>query len=86
MLVPNRQSLDNDEGSLLLSYKHSDNRFHTSDLQSNLLETMYLGYLVGDSLTWADLYLAEFAEFAKKVPSYYEGFPEVILYPFLIRP
>ncbi|VDP05097.1 unnamed protein product [Heligmosomoides polygyrus] len=51
-----------------------------------LLKNSKSGYLVGDSLTWADLYLAEFAEFAKKVPSYYEGFPEVILYPFLIRP
>ncbi|VDP05095.1 unnamed protein product [Heligmosomoides polygyrus] len=34
-------------------------------------------YLVGDSLTWADLYLAEFAEMEKKVPTLYEGFPEV---------
>ncbi|KAL6736883.1 hypothetical protein Aduo_007185 [Ancylostoma duodenale] len=36
------------------------------------------GYLVGDSLTYADLYLAESsAEFAKKFPSTYDGFPEV---------
>ncbi|CAJ0605917.1 unnamed protein product [Cylicocyclus nassatus] len=36
------------------------------------------GYLVGDSLTFADLYLAEHsAEFAKKMPSIYDGFPEI---------
>ncbi|RCN48919.1 glutathione S-transferase protein [Ancylostoma caninum] len=36
------------------------------------------GYLVGDSLTFADLYLAETsAEFAKKFPTIYDGFPEV---------
>ncbi|EPB80177.1 glutathione S-transferase protein [Ancylostoma ceylanicum] len=36
------------------------------------------GYLVGDSLTFADLYLAESSsEFAKKFPSTYDGFPEV---------
>ncbi|KAK5986592.1 GST C-terminal domain-containing protein [Trichostrongylus colubriformis] len=35
------------------------------------------GYLVGESLTWADLYLAEMAEFNKKVPTLYDGFPEV---------
>ncbi|KAL6736887.1 glutathione S-transferase protein [Ancylostoma duodenale] len=36
------------------------------------------GYLVGDSLTYADLYLAETsAEFSKKFPTIYDGFPEV---------
>ncbi|RCN48918.1 glutathione S-transferase protein [Ancylostoma caninum] len=36
------------------------------------------GYLVGDSLTFADLYLAESsAEFAKKIPALYDGFAEV---------
>ncbi|VDP22435.1 unnamed protein product [Heligmosomoides polygyrus] len=40
-------------------------------------ECWALGYLVGDSPTWADLYLAEFAELANKVPSLYDGFPEV---------
>ncbi|EPB80175.1 hypothetical protein ANCCEY_00730 [Ancylostoma ceylanicum] len=36
------------------------------------------GYLVGDSLTFADLYLAETsAEFVKKFPTIYDGFPEV---------
>ncbi|ETN81236.1 hypothetical protein NECAME_17928 [Necator americanus] len=36
------------------------------------------GYLVGDSLTFADLYLAECAsEFAKKTPTIFDGFPEI---------
>ncbi|KHJ81993.1 glutathione S-transferase protein [Oesophagostomum dentatum] len=36
------------------------------------------GYLVGDSLTFADLYLAEASsEFAKKIPTLYDGFPEI---------
>ncbi|VDM68458.1 unnamed protein product [Strongylus vulgaris] len=36
------------------------------------------GYLVGDSLTFADLYLAEyFSEFAKKIPGLFDGFPEM---------
>ncbi|RCN48923.1 glutathione S-transferase protein [Ancylostoma caninum] len=36
------------------------------------------GYLVGDSLTFADLYLAETSsELAKKIPATYDGFPEV---------
>ncbi|KAL6736886.1 glutathione S-transferase protein [Ancylostoma duodenale] len=36
------------------------------------------GYLVGDSLTYADLYLAETSvELAKKFPTIYDGFPEV---------
>ncbi|ETN80925.1 glutathione S-transferase protein [Necator americanus] len=35
-------------------------------------------YLVGDSLTFADLYLAECAsEFAKKTPTIFDGFPEI---------
>ncbi|RCN48921.1 glutathione S-transferase protein [Ancylostoma caninum] len=36
------------------------------------------GYLVGDSLTFADLYVAEIsAEFDKRFPKIYDGFPEV---------
>ncbi|KHJ78385.1 glutathione S-transferase protein [Oesophagostomum dentatum] len=35
------------------------------------------GYLVGDSLTYVDLYLAETSEFAKKVPTLYDAFPEI---------
>ncbi|WKX95180.1 hypothetical protein Q1695_011995 [Nippostrongylus brasiliensis] len=35
------------------------------------------GFLVGDSLTWADLYLAEAAEIGQNVPEFYEGFPEI---------
>ncbi|KAK6056135.1 glutathione S-transferase protein [Cooperia oncophora] len=43
------------------------------------------GYLVGNKLTWADLYLAEMAEFEKKVPELYEGFPEVKAHSEKIR-
>ncbi|PIO71454.1 glutathione S-transferase protein [Teladorsagia circumcincta] len=35
------------------------------------------GYLVGDSLTWADLLLAETATNAQKFPNICDGFPEV---------
>lgn len=62
----------------------------SSTLDTSCPQTSYWrldrsGYLVGDSPTWADLYLAEFAELANKVPSLYDGFPEVIIYLFLIR-
>ncbi|VDO85500.1 unnamed protein product [Heligmosomoides polygyrus] len=43
------------------------------------------GYLVGDSLTWADLVLAEMAEVAKKVPTLYDGFPEAKAHSEKIR-
>ncbi|VDL83413.1 unnamed protein product [Nippostrongylus brasiliensis] len=36
-----------------------------------------IGFLVGDSLTWADLYLANFADLLGKAPTLYDGFPEV---------
>ncbi|ETN78540.1 hypothetical protein NECAME_10313 [Necator americanus] len=36
------------------------------------------GYLINDSLTFVDLYLAEHtSEMVKKVPTLYDGFPEV---------
>ncbi|ETN72205.1 hypothetical protein NECAME_18971 [Necator americanus] len=36
------------------------------------------GYLISDSLTFVDLYLAEHtSEMVKKVPTLYNGFPEV---------
>ncbi|KAK5972282.1 Glutathione S-transferase [Trichostrongylus colubriformis] len=35
------------------------------------------GYLVGDSLTWADLLLAELDTMSEKIPALYEGFPEM---------
>lgn len=44
------------------------------------------GYLIGDSVTWADLYLAEFAEIEKKVPFLYDDFPEVIVCPIFNFP
>ncbi|KHJ90793.1 hypothetical protein OESDEN_09350, partial [Oesophagostomum dentatum] len=45
---------------------------------TKFLKASKSGYLVGDSLTFADLYLAETtSEFVKKVPTLYDGFPEV---------
>ncbi|EPB80176.1 hypothetical protein ANCCEY_00731 [Ancylostoma ceylanicum] len=45
---------------------------------SKFLRESKSGYLVGNSLTFADLYLAEIsAELGKKIPSIYDGFPEV---------
>ncbi|WKX93328.1 hypothetical protein Q1695_010964 [Nippostrongylus brasiliensis] len=35
------------------------------------------GFLVGDSVTWVDLLLAEMVVQFKKVPDFYTGFPEV---------
>ncbi|KHJ91458.1 hypothetical protein OESDEN_08679 [Oesophagostomum dentatum] len=49
-------------------------------LMEKFLRKSQSGYLVGDSLTFADLYLAECSsEFAKKIPQTYDGFPKVIL-------
>ncbi|KAK6042593.1 hypothetical protein COOONC_19904 [Cooperia oncophora] len=41
------------------------------------------GFLVGDSVTWADLQLAELASFTEKYPTLYNGYPEVS--PFSLR-
>ncbi|VDO72076.1 unnamed protein product [Haemonchus placei] len=46
---------------------------------TNILKNNPLGYLVGDSLTWADLYLAETATWNKKFPNLYDGFPVVMI-------
>ncbi|VDO85502.1 unnamed protein product [Heligmosomoides polygyrus] len=54
-------------------------------LVSAVLCCLNSGYLVGDSLTWADLVLAEMAEVAKKVPTLYDGFPEVKAHSEKIR-
>ncbi|PIO71455.1 glutathione S-transferase protein, partial [Teladorsagia circumcincta] len=35
------------------------------------------GYLVGDSLTWVDLLVADIATWFKKYPTLYDGFPEM---------
>ncbi|KAK6024789.1 hypothetical protein OSTOST_09337 [Ostertagia ostertagi] len=35
------------------------------------------GYLVGNSLTFADLYVAEMTTFLEKHPQLYDGFPEM---------
>ncbi|KAK6024026.1 hypothetical protein OSTOST_10173, partial [Ostertagia ostertagi] len=52
------------------------NREKFFTFMKKFLDSNKSGYLVGDSLTWADLYLAEMAEFSKKVPQLYDGFPE----------
>ncbi|VDL87293.1 unnamed protein product [Nippostrongylus brasiliensis] len=44
---------------------------------TNFLKNNKSGFLVGDSLTWADLYLANFADLLSKAPTLYDGFPEV---------
>ncbi|CAJ0598691.1 unnamed protein product [Cylicocyclus nassatus] len=45
---------------------------------TNFLKKNGSGYLVGSSITIADLLLAEFsAEVAKKIPTLYDGYPEI---------
>ncbi|VDM79124.1 unnamed protein product [Strongylus vulgaris] len=45
---------------------------------TNFLKKSNTGYLVGSSITVADLLLAEFSsEFSKKLPTLYDGFPEI---------
>nr|CDJ94823.1 Glutathione S-transferase domain containing protein [Haemonchus contortus] len=43
------------------------------------------GYLVGDSLTWADLLVAEAATWTKQFPNLYDGFPEMKAHAEKIR-
>ncbi|KAK6026174.1 glutathione S-transferase protein [Ostertagia ostertagi] len=43
------------------------------------------GYLVGDSLTWVDLLVAESATFTDKFPTLYDGFSEVKAHAEKIR-
>ncbi|VDL83412.1 unnamed protein product [Nippostrongylus brasiliensis] len=43
------------------------------------------GFLVGDSFTWADLYLANFADLLPKVPTLYDGFPEAKAHAEMVR-
>ncbi|CAJ0605918.1 unnamed protein product [Cylicocyclus nassatus] len=53
---------------------------------TNFLKANKSGYLIGDSLTFADLYLAEYSsEFAKKIPGLFDGFPEVKAHAEMIR-
>ncbi|VDM84498.1 unnamed protein product [Strongylus vulgaris] len=47
---------------------------------TNFLKKNNTGYLVGSSITVADLLLADFsAEFSKKIPNLCDGFPEVTI-------
>ncbi|XGW09001.1 hypothetical protein V3C99_011369 [Haemonchus contortus] len=43
------------------------------------------GFLVGDSLTFADLWVADIATWSKKYPSLYDGFPEMKAHAEKIR-
>ncbi|KAK6008963.1 glutathione S-transferase protein [Ostertagia ostertagi] len=52
---------------------------------TKILKDNKSGYLVGDSLTWADLLLAETATNAQKFPNIYDGFPEVKAHSEKIR-
>ncbi|KAK5965484.1 Glutathione S-transferase [Trichostrongylus colubriformis] len=54
-------------------------------LMTRILKNNKSGYLVGDSLTWADLLLAETATHAEKFPNIYDGFPEVKAHAEKIR-
>ncbi|XGW08993.1 hypothetical protein V3C99_011365 [Haemonchus contortus] len=44
---------------------------------TKILKENKTGYLVGDSLTFADLYVAEMTTFTEHYPKLYDGFPEV---------
>ncbi|VDL65254.1 unnamed protein product [Nippostrongylus brasiliensis] len=54
-------------------------------LMTNFLKNNKSGFLVGDSLTWADLYLANFADLLPKVPTLYDGFPEAKAHAEMVR-
>ncbi|WKX93334.1 hypothetical protein Q1695_010969 [Nippostrongylus brasiliensis] len=54
-------------------------------LMTNFLKNNKSGFLVGDSLTWADLYLANFADLVPKVPTLYDGFPEAKAHAEMVR-
>ncbi|KAK6738220.1 hypothetical protein RB195_020369 [Necator americanus] len=60
----------------------------TNHIRSNSFEQQFLtkSYLIGDSLTFVDLYLAEHtSEMVKKVPTLYDGFPEIKAHAEKIR-
>ncbi|KAK6028106.1 glutathione S-transferase protein [Ostertagia ostertagi] len=44
---------------------------------TKILKENKTGYLVGNSLTFADLYVAEMTTFLEKHPQLYDGFPEM---------
>ncbi|VDL78723.1 unnamed protein product [Nippostrongylus brasiliensis] len=63
--------VENLEKHLLLPARQKFFTFMTNFLRNNKS-----GYLVGDSLTWADLCVANFADLFNKVATLYDGFPE----------
>ncbi|WKX95184.1 hypothetical protein Q1695_011998 [Nippostrongylus brasiliensis] len=64
--------VENLEKHLLLPARQKFFTFMTNFLRNNKS-----GYLVGDSLTWADLCVANFADLFNKVATLYDGFPEM---------
>ncbi|VDO19014.1 unnamed protein product [Heligmosomoides polygyrus] len=46
-------------------------------LITKFLKNNKSGFLVGDSLTWADLYVAGLTDLASIAPTLYDGFPEL---------
>ncbi|KAK6049202.1 hypothetical protein COOONC_13293 [Cooperia oncophora] len=54
-------------------------------LMTKFLKKSSSGFLVGDSVTWADLQLAELASFTEKYPTLYNGYPEVKAHSDKIR-
>ncbi|VDO32212.1 unnamed protein product [Haemonchus placei] len=76
-----------EKGDLDAAYRDvflpSNKAFFT--LMTRILMNTKSGFLVGDSLTWADLLVAEIATWAKKYPSLYDGFPEMKAHAEKIR-
>ncbi|KAK6024788.1 glutathione S-transferase protein [Ostertagia ostertagi] len=74
-----------DKGNVAKRRNSSSARDKFMTFMTKTLQKQQSGYLVGDSLTWPDLYLAEGAELAKKIPTLYDGFPELRAHSEKIR-
>nr|CDJ94821.1 Glutathione S-transferase domain containing protein [Haemonchus contortus] len=82
-----RAMLGFDKGDVdsLLKEKFFPARDKLMTFMAKILKENKSGYLVGDSLTWPDLYLAGVAEWATKIPTLYDGFPELKAHSEKIR-
>ncbi|PIO70329.1 glutathione S-transferase protein [Teladorsagia circumcincta] len=76
---------DEGDADALLKEKFFPARDKFMTFMTKILKSNKSGYLVGDSLTWPDLYLAEGTELAKKIPTLYDGFPELKAHSEKIR-
>ncbi|KAK6042591.1 glutathione S-transferase protein [Cooperia oncophora] len=63
------------EGQLNNTFNPARDKLFT--FLTKFLQNSGSGYLVGDSLTWADLLVAELDTYSAKIPALYEGFPDV---------